>query len=587
MAIVLRIVSADGKKTIMKSLPGLPSHIKVPAGARVEVTEDERTVSLAQYVNEHANRDNRDETLATAKVVVETVGEWQTAEMWLDSLATPGSETSSERWFTTADDDNGGSFAGFELDALLIGGTVAAGAAYGVYELTKNSKPKDVIAPVAPSALDLATDDDTGSSNSDNIISKTTGLTISGIAEAGAEVELFNGSVSLGKVIANAQGSFSKDIDLAAGPHNISALATDAAGNVSAAATPLRIIVDTTVPPVPAGLDLDAADDSGSSNSDNVTGKTTALTITGTAEAGAIVELFDGSTSLGTVTAGSTGSFSKDVSLANGTHSITAKAGDVAGNASAGSTPLEITVDGTPPPAPLGIDLAAEDDTGFSNSDNITSKTSGLTIAGNAEPGASVQLFAGTANLGIVTADANGNFGLENVSLAVGTYAITAQATDANGNVGPTSPVLSITIDTAAPAAPSGLDLAASDDDGNSNSDNVTSKGSGLTISGTAEGSSTVELFDGNTRLGSVAAAADGTFSLDISLALGSHQITAKATDAAGNAGTASSALEVTVTASSQSLGFVQDESTAALHLSANPVELGHAGLFDNSNTFG
>ena len=32
MAIVIRIVSADGKNTIMKALPGLPARIKVPAG---------------------------------------------------------------------------------------------------------------------------------------------------------------------------------------------------------------------------------------------------------------------------------------------------------------------------------------------------------------------------------------------------------------------------------------------------------------------------------------------------------------------------------------------------------------------------
>jgi hypothetical protein len=46
--------------------------------------------------------------------------------------------------------------------------------------------------------LDLADEDDSGSSNSDNLTKETSGLTISGTAEANATVELFNGTTSLG-----------------------------------------------------------------------------------------------------------------------------------------------------------------------------------------------------------------------------------------------------------------------------------------------------------------------------------------------------------------------------------------------------
>lgn len=585
MAIVLRIVSADGKRTVMKSLPGLPTHIKVPAGAKVEVVEENRTVSLAQYVNEHANRESRDETLESAKVVVEPASDWGEAEAWLDSLAATPFDSDSGRWFSNADDKGGMRVAGFDADALLIGGAVAAGVGFGVYELTRNSKPKDQIAPVAPTALDLATDDDTGTSTSDNITTKTSGLTITGTAEAGSTVELFNGSTSLGTVTANAQGAFTKDIDLPAGSHAISARATDAAGNVSAVSSPLRITVDNTAPAAPTALDLAADDDTGASNSDNVTGKTSGLTISGKAEAGTTVELFDGTTSLGTVTAGTDGSFTKDISLASGVHNITAKATDAAGNVGSNSEPLQITVDGTPPPAPLALDLLAEGDTGISNSDGITNKTSGLSIVGTAEAGSSVQLLAGTANLGIVTTDASGNFRLDNISLAPGTYSVTAKATDADGNVGAPSAALSITVDITAPSAPAGLDLAADDDDGASNSDNITSKTSGLTITGSAEAGGTVELFDGSTSLGTAQVNANGSFTLDISLAVGSHQVTAKTTDVAGNVGVASAALEVTVAAASQSL--MEADGGASLLLAASPAELDHTALFDSSGSFG
>jgi hypothetical protein len=128
-------------------------------------------------------------------------------------------------------------------------------------------------------------------------------------------------------------------------PHSITATATDLAGNVGAASAVLAITVDTTAPAAPLNLDLDAADDKGLSNTDDITSQTSALTISGTAEAGATVELFEGTNSLGTATAhATTGAFSLDVTLAFRKRSITAKATDKAGNVGDASTALGITV---------------------------------------------------------------------------------------------------------------------------------------------------------------------------------------------------------------------------------------------------
>lgn len=103
-------------------------------------------------------------------------------------------------------------------------------------------------------------------------------------------------------------------------------------------------------------------------------------------------------------------------------------------------------------------------------------------------------------------------------------------------------------IDANAPNAPAALDLAAADDTGESDSDNLTAGTSALTISGTAEANSTVTIYatDGTTVLGT-ATATDGNFSIDVSLAAGSHSLTAKTTDTAGNQSAASSALAVMV----------------------------------------
>ncbi|WP_439533734.1 choice-of-anchor I family protein [Polymorphobacter sp.] len=429
------------------------------------------------------------------------------------------------------------------LGAAAAGGGIALVASGG-----GDDEPRpDTTAPAAPTGLDLAAADDSGTSNTDNLTSVTTGLTITGSAEPGATVQLFDGTTSLGSTTATSTGSFSLDVTLPTGARSITARATDAAGNASPASAALVITVDTSTA-APTGLDLAAADDTGASNSDNITSTTTALTITGTAEAGASVQLFDGTTSLGTVTAGSNGTFSLDVTLPAGARSITARATDTAGNVSTPSTALVVTVDATAPAAPTGLDLAAADDTGVSDSDNITRNTTALTITGTAEAGASVQLFDGTTSLGTTTAGSNGTFSLD-VTLAAGVRSVTAVATDVAGNVGAASAPLAITVDTTAPAAPVGLDLAAVDDTGVSNSDNITDQTEGLTISGTAAAGSRVELFDGATSLGTVTAGSDGAFSLDVALAAGDRSITARATDAAGNVSAASSALVVTVSA--------------------------------------
>src|ERR1700722_13171604 len=70
------------------------------------------------------------------------------------------------------------------------------------------------------------------------------------------------------------------------------------------------------------------------------------LTLTGTAVAGSAVEVFDGATQIGTATANGSGAWSfVTATLADGTHSFTAEDVDVAGNVSAASTALNVTVD--------------------------------------------------------------------------------------------------------------------------------------------------------------------------------------------------------------------------------------------------
>ena len=69
-----------------------------------------------------------------------------------------------------------------------------------------------------------------------------------------------------------------------------------------------------------------------------------------------------------------------------------------------------------------------------------------------------------------------------------------------------------------------------------------------LTLAGTAEADSTVELFDGATSVGTTTATAGGTWTIALTgVADGVHVYTAKATDAAPNTSPASAARTITV----------------------------------------
>ena len=108
-------------------------------------------------------------------------------------------------------------------------------------------------------------------------------------------------------------------------------------------------------PAAPSTPVLTAASDSGSSSSDRIT-NVQALTVTGTAQAGSTVTIYDGTTAVGSATA-TGGSYSITTStLAEGTHSLTAKAANAAGSTSAPSAPLSVTIDIT---APSGLTITA------------------------------------------------------------------------------------------------------------------------------------------------------------------------------------------------------------------------------------
>lgn len=250
----------------------------------------------------------------------------------------------------TWDDSDNGTYtialAGSEVcDTNASPACVAANASLATFNVSM-----DTTAPGAPSTPDMTTASDSGSSNSDDITNDTT-PTFQGTAEANVTVELFRGgSTSLGTTTAGVGGNWTLTAPtLPAGAHTITAKATDAAGNISVASSGLGISIDTTAPAAPAVTGI--SNDNGSSGADQITNDAT-LVFSGTAVANSSVEVFIGGGSIGTTTAGGGGAWSYDhtgTTLAEGSHSVTAKATDTAGNTSAASSALAVTVDTTSP----------------------------------------------------------------------------------------------------------------------------------------------------------------------------------------------------------------------------------------------
>ena len=180
-------------------------------------------------------------------------------------------------------------------------------------------------------------------------ITDATILTVTGAAAANSTVTVYDGSIELGTTTANGNGAWSYTTGtLANGSHSLTATDT-VAGNVSPASAALTVTVDTVAPAAPTLTSF--SPDSGVVG-DGIT-NATVLTLTGAAAAGSTVEVFDGTTELGTTTTNGSGAWSyTTATLGNGGHSFTAKAMDAAGNVSVASAAMAVTVDTVAPAAP-------------------------------------------------------------------------------------------------------------------------------------------------------------------------------------------------------------------------------------------
>ncbi|WP_052293836.1 Ig-like domain-containing protein [Azospirillum sp. B510] len=192
--------------------------------------------------------------------------------------------------------------------------------------------------------------------------------------------------------------------------------------------------IDNTAPAAPSAADMTAGTDSGPSNSDNVTSNTRP-TFNGTAEAGTTVTLYDtdGATVLGTAVTNGMGrwSITPGSALSAGSHTLTVKAADTAGNQSSASNGLTVTIDATAPTVTIGNGTAHP----YTENGAAAAIAGDATVTETGSPGSSVLSVQITANneatdrLSLPTGTATG-INVSGTDLRSGTTVIGTVTTD-------------------------------------------------------------------------------------------------------------------------------------------------------------
>ncbi len=400
----------------------------------------------------------------------------------------------------------------------------------------------DTTAPTGSAPVLLAaTDSGVQGDNITNVELASFRIDLDPTVEAGDGIDLLiDGGVHLSSTITQAdidQGYIiltTTNSGLAEGVNSVSAHLYDAAGNSSDTGS-TELTLDTVAPT--AAINAVLSDDVTPDGDQLVTDATP--TVTGTTEAGATGDLYDGSGAfLGQTVAAADGSWSIEASaLADGAHDLYVIVTDAAGNSTT-SADFGIVIDTAVSVATLdGI----SDDTGVLG-DNITSDATPV-LTGTAEVGSTVVVYPVTGGVpdlaaGVAaTVAADGSWTFTPGTLADGTYTYRAEVTDAAGNTAWTSD-LTLTVDTFAQSAM--LSEVRVDDGGSADvlpivSGSTTTDTSPL-LRGTAEQNARVDVYVNGVLAGQTFADGAGDWSLNLSgLAVGTHDITLQTVDVAGN----------------------------------------------------
>ena len=263
------------------------------------------------------------------------------------------------------------------------------------------------------------------------------------------------------------------------GNYYVTAAILDSAGNLrDTTGFNQSITIDVSGPDAPSGIDLQAADDSGKFDNDDVTKETTLIfTVSGVTADDSVFILFG----TDTVGRGKASETTVDITVSSateGTHVVKSIAKDPAGNIGSLSSAMgnNLVLDVTNPTKPTNLTLTS--DPGISSSDGITNDNT-PEFSLNADYPDSADIYFGTlVSIGSVVVsgpiDVSGSATLTASSQVDNEFWARVKAIDLAGNSSETSESFYIQIDTDAPNAPSITGILSTDDSGHYDNDGYT-----------------------------------------------------------------------------------------------------------------
>ncbi|MBK5143696.1 Ig-like domain repeat protein [Budviciaceae bacterium BWR-B9] len=350
----------------------------------------------------------------------------------------------------------------------------------------------------------------------------------------------------LGSVVADSYGVwiFTPATVLVDGKHNITATATSPSGEISQPTGAFNFEVDTKAPNAvdPLVIKDNVGDHTGALISGDTTDDNTP-TFEGQAEANSTITIYDNGNVIGSTTADADGkwSFTPNESLTDGDYTFSTTVTDAAGNTSAASPDVHITIDSSA----VAVSITKLVDNVGTITGNIT--PAGVTddtrpdILGEGKSGSVIKVYdKGSTLLGSTTVKSDGSWSFTPASdLSEGPHSITAIATDKVGNISLPTSAFEFSIDITAPAIPT---IESAQDDvgaiqGTLFSGDMTDDPT-PTLVGKAENGSIVKVYDGSILLGSTVAngvTGEWHFTPATPISEGAHKFHVSATDAAGN----------------------------------------------------
>ena len=374
---------------------------------------------------------------------------------------------------------------------------------------------------------------------------------ITGTADAGTTVDIFDGVRMIGTAIVASNGtwSFTPTADLKAGSHSFTAISVDSHGDMGASSTPMSVTVPGGTPVAPVKPVIDGGgptDDQGHPLMNPTNDPRPEMSGTGTP--GDTITMYDGNTPIGSTIIDSTGHWvvKPEKDLDSGNHDIYVIETNPAGVPSQPSDHYPVVIDTSVPAKPPIPTMT--DDNGATIPAGSTTADAHPHINGTGTAGDTITVYDGSKVIGSTTVGGDGKWSFTpSPDLGPGAHDIHVIETNPAGTPSAASDPIHVVIDTGPPAKPSAPILT--DDSGANIPAGSTVSDGHPHISGTGVAGDIITVYDGNTVLGSIMIGADGqwTFTPSSDLSAGSHSINVTETHPAGSSSAHSDAVSVII----------------------------------------